>query len=108
MLEGASAIEAVLASLGFSLTRMRRAIVIYAVPSLGGIALLGLYLLVWPEAQPTASAPSASPIRHPLLLAMLFVGQQVIMLVRYWLRVATWGGEWTFYFASQGAGKAGN
>ena len=105
MLEGASAIEAFLASLGFSLTRIRRAIVIYAVPSLGGIALLGLYLLVWPQARHVGNVPSGAQIREPLGLAMLFIGQQVITLARYWLRVATWGGEWAFYSASQGTGN---
>ncbi len=99
MEEGASAIEAFLASLGFSLARMRRAIVIYAVPSLCGIALLVLYLLVWPQARHLANAPSGAQIRQPLALAILFIGQQVIMLVRYWFRVAAWGGEWTFYSA---------
>ena len=101
MEEGASAIEAFLASLGFSLARMRRAIVIYAVPSLCGIALLGLYLLVWPSARHVANAPSGAPIRQSLALAILFIGQQVIMLARYWFRVAAWGGEWAFYSASQ-------
>ena len=101
MEEGASAIEAFLASLGFSLTRMRRAIVIYAVPSSCGIALLVLYLLVWPQSRHIANAPSGVQIRQPLALAILFVGQQVIMLARYWFRVAAWGGEWTFYSASQ-------
>jgi hypothetical protein len=97
MEEGASAIEAFLASLGFSLARMRRAIVIYAVPSLCGTALLVLYLLVWPQARHLANGPSGAQIRQPLALAILFIGQQVIMLVRYWFRVAAWGGEWTFY-----------
>ena len=101
MEEGASAIEAFLAALGFSLARMRRAIVIYAVPSLCGIALLGLYLLVWPRALHIVNAPAAGQIRQPLALAILFVGQQVVVLVRYWFRVAAWGGEWTFYSAFQ-------
>jgi hypothetical protein len=99
MEEGASAIEAFLASLGFSLARMRRAIVIYAVPSVCGVALLVVYLLVWPQARHLANAPSGAQIRQPLALAILFIGQQVIMLVRYWFRVAAWGGEWTFYSA---------
>jgi hypothetical protein len=103
--EGASAIEAFLASLGFCLTRMRRAIVIYAVPSLCGISLLGLYLLAWPQARQIAYAPSGARIRQPLALAILFIGQQAIMLARYWFRVATWGGQWTFYSASQGTGN---
>jgi hypothetical protein len=102
MEEGASAIEAFLASLGFSLTRMRQAIVIYAVPPLCGMALLVVYLLIWPQGRQIANAPSAAQFRQPLALAILFIGQQVIMLVRYWFRVAAWGGEWTFYSASQG------
>jgi len=105
MEEGASAIEAFLASLGFSLARMRRALVIYGVPSLCGIALLGLYLLAWPRAFHIASQSAGGHIRQPLALAVLFVGQQVIMLVRFWFRVAAWGGEWTFYSASQGTGS---
>ena len=95
MEEGASAIEAFLASLGFSLARMRRAIVIYTVPSLCGIALLGLYLFV------AHLTHHVAPVRQPLALAILFIGQQAIMLARYWFRVATWGGEWAFYSTSQ-------
>ncbi len=101
MEEGASAIEAFLASMGFSLRRLRPAIVVYAVPSLCGIALLCLYLLGWPQARHIANAPSGTQIRQPLTLAILFIGQQAIMLARYWFRVATWGGEWTFYSAPQ-------
>jgi hypothetical protein len=93
--EGASAIEAFLSSLGFSLARMRRAIVIYAAPSLCGIALAGLYLFV------AHLTHHVAPVRQPLTLVILFIGQQVIMLLRYWFRVATWGGEWAFYSASQ-------
>jgi hypothetical protein len=101
MEEGSSAIEAFLASMGFSLKRLRRAIVIYAVPSLCGIALLGLYLLVWPPARQIAKAVPGAQTGQELILAVLFIGQQAIMLVRYWFRVATWGSEWTFYSSSQ-------
>jgi hypothetical protein len=100
MEEGASAIEAFLASLGFSLARMRRAIVIYTVPSLCGIALVGLYLFV------AHLTHHVAQVRQPLALAILFIGQQAIMLARYWFRVATWGGEWTFYSASQAGRKS--
>lgn len=101
MEEGTSAIEAFLASMGFSLKRFRRAIVIYAVPSLCGVGLLGVYLLVWPEARQIAHALSGTQTWRALILAILFIGQQAIMLARYWFRVATWGGQWTFYSASQ-------
>jgi len=101
MEEGTSAIEAFLASTGFSLKRLKAAVVIYAVPSLCGVALLGLYLLVWPQARHGVQALSGSRTWQALILAVLFVGQQAIMLARYWFRVATWGGEWTFYSSAQ-------
>ncbi len=101
MEEGASAIEAFLASTGFALRRLKPALVVYAVPSLLGLALLGLYLLAWPQARHVANAPPAGHIRQPLTLAILFVGQQAVMLVRYWFRVAAWGGEWAFYSSCQ-------
>ncbi len=101
MEEGTSAIEAFLGSAGFSLKRLRAAVVIYAAPALCGAALLGLYLLVWPQARHIAHALSGSETRQAFVLALLFVGQQAIMLVRYWFRVATWGGEWTFYSSAQ-------
>jgi hypothetical protein len=101
MEEGTSAIEAFLASTGFSLKRLRAAAVVYAVPSLCGVALLGLYLLVWPQARYICQALSGGETRRALMLAVLFVGQQAIMLARYWFRVATWGSEWTFYSGAQ-------
>lgn len=100
MEEGASAIEAFLASMGFALRRLKPALIVYAVPSVLGLALLGLYLLAWPQARHIAT-PSAGHIRQPLTLAILFIGQQTIMLVRYWFRVAAWGGEWAFYSSCQ-------
>jgi hypothetical protein len=101
MEEGTSAIEAFLASMGFSLKRLRRALVVYAVPSLCGLTLLGLYLMVWPEARQIASTLLGAQTGRALTLAVVFIGQQATMLVRFWFRVATWGGEWTFYSGSQ-------
>jgi hypothetical protein len=101
MEEGTSAIEAFLASMGFSLKRIKRALVIYAVPSLCGLVLLGLYLLLWPQASKIAHALSGAQTGRAFILAVLFIGQQATMLVRFWFRVATWGGEWTFYSGSQ-------
>ena len=46
--EGTGAIQAFLASLGFSLGRSGRAIGVYVVPSLFGLALLGVYRLLFP------------------------------------------------------------
>lgn len=89
--DGATAAEAFLASLGFSLARLPRACVVYAVPSSCGIALLGLYWLLVPWAK----------IHDPLTVALLFIGQQAIMFGRTWFRVATWASEWSYYSGSR-------
>jgi hypothetical protein len=99
--EGTSAIDAFLASAGSSLKRLRDSVVIYAVPSLSGVALLGLYLLLRPQVRHIAHTLSGGATRQAFVLALLFVGQQAIMLARYWFRVAAWGSEWTFYFGAQ-------
>ena len=101
-----SAAAAFLASLGFSLRRLRKALTVYAIPSLLGIALLGFYRLVIPWGSINASLAGAGGWRYrePLVLALLFMGQQVIMFGRYWFRVATWGGEWSYYSGLPGPG----
>jgi hypothetical protein len=38
--------------------------------------------------------------REPLVLALLFIVQQAVMFGRYWFRVATWGGEWSYLSGS--------
>jgi len=98
-----SAIEAFLASLGFSLGRLRRALAVYALPSLCGIALLGLYRLVLPWGLIDASLASAGGwrFREPLVLALLFIVQQAVMFGRYWFRLATWASEWSYYSGSK-------
>jgi len=89
--DGTGAAEAFLASLGFSVGRLRKAFVVYAVPSLCGLALLGVYRLVVPW----------TLIQQPLAVALLFIGQQLIMFGRYWFRVATWASEWAYYSGSK-------
>ena len=97
--ERTGALQAFLASLGFSLVRFRRAVTVYAIPSLGGVALLVLYRLVvpWSAVNAAGSAGSLQQYREPFVLALLFLGQQLIMFGRYWFRVAAWAGEWSLY-----------
>jgi hypothetical protein len=95
--EGTSALEAFLASLGFSAARLGKAAAVYAVPSLCGLALLVLYRLVVPWGLINASVAAASRWREPLALALLFIVQQAIVFGRYWFRVATWASEWSYY-----------
>jgi hypothetical protein len=98
MEDGSSAVEAFLSSLGFCLGRFRRAVTVYALPSLAGFALLGVYWLVvpWHWVNAAGAAPGA-PYREPLIVALLFIGQQLVMFGRYWFRVATWASEWSYY-----------
>lgn len=103
MEDGASAVEAFLACLGFALRRLRRAVVVYAVPSLCGFGLLGIYRVITPWSVINARIGSAAGGRwvEPLTLALLFVGQQAIVFGRYWFRVATWASEWSYYAGSR-------
>jgi hypothetical protein len=95
--EGSSAIEAFLASLGFCIGRLRKAYTVYALPSLCGLAVLGLYLLSAMWVRPLLQGIPQGRFREPFMLALLFIGQQVIMFARYWVRVATWASEWTYF-----------
>jgi hypothetical protein len=101
--DGASAVEASLSSLGFALSRLRQAAVVYALPTLASLALLGFYWVVVPWS--LVNAPQATQdwarYREPLAVALLFIGQQAVIFGRYWLRVATWGSEWSYYSASR-------
>lgn len=97
--DGAGVLESFLASLGFSLGRFPRAAAVYAVPSVCGIALLGIYRVAVPWHLfhlGLVSSPN-DPYRAPLLITLLFIGQQLVMFGRYWFRVATWGSEWALY-----------
>ena len=97
--DDSSAIEAFLASLGFSLGKLRKALTVYFIPALLGLALLGLYRLVvpWDAIHGALGAAAGWRYSEPLVLALLFIGQQVVMLGRYWFRVATWASEWSYY-----------
>lgn len=97
MEDGSSAIEAFLSSLGFALAHLGKAMSVYAFPSLGGLALLGLYGLAVPWQLLNTVPPEGSHFREPIALALLFFGQQAAMLGRYWFRVAAWASEWSFY-----------
>lgn len=102
--DGASAAEAFLASLGFALSRLRKALVVYAVPMLCGVALLVLYRLLLPWSFFKAPASPGGPwaqYHEPLTLALLFIIQQAVMFGRYWFRVATWASEWAYYSGSK-------
>ena len=103
MEDGSSAAGAFLCSLGFCLTRFRRAVTVYALPTLCGIALLGLYRLVVPWSLINAPVAEAgwTQYRGPLLVALLFIVQQVVIFGRYWFRVATWASEWSYYSGSK-------
>jgi hypothetical protein len=94
-----SVIAAFLGSLGFSVRRFGQAVFVYGVPSILGLALLGFYRLVVPWGQINASLGGSAGWRYkePLVLALLFIGQQAIMFGRYWFRVATWASEWSLY-----------
>jgi len=99
MEERTSAAGAFLSSLAFGLWRFRRAAAVYAIPALCGVALLGIYWLVVPWSVINAPAPTGTwmAFREPLIVALLFSGQQVVMFGRYWFRVATWASEWSYY-----------
>jgi len=99
--EGTGAIQAFLASLGFSLGRFRRAIGVYVIPSLCGLALLGVYRLLLPWGFVNASIAGASQARELLALTGLLVVQQLVMFARYWFRVATRASEWALYASAR-------
>ena len=103
MEDGSSAMGAFVASLGFCLGRFRRAVAVYALPALGGLALLGLYWLLvpWPLVNRAGPGGPEVPYREFLPVALLFVGQQVVMFGRYWFRVAAWASEWSYYSGSR-------
>jgi hypothetical protein len=103
MEDGSSAAWAFVSSLGFCLRRFRRAATVYALPALCGLALLGLYRLVIPWSVINAPLAEAgwTQYRGPILVALLFLVQQIVMFGRYWFRVATWVSEWAYYSGSK-------
>jgi hypothetical protein len=103
MEDGSSAAWAFVSSLGFCLRRFRRAATVYVLPALCGLALLGLYRLVIPWSLINAPVAQAgwTQYRGPILVALLFLVQQIVMFGRYWFRVATWVSEWAYYSGSK-------
>ena len=106
--EGSGTLESLLASLGFAIARLPRAIVVYAIPSLCGLGLLVVYRLITPwHMIHLALGETAGASYEPLLvLALLFIGQQIVMFGRYWFRVATWGSEWSLFAGTRRPAKA--
>ncbi len=97
MEDGFSAVEAFLASLGFCLGRFRKALCVYALPALCGLGLLGIYLLGTTWVRPLTQTLPQSRVGGPFLLALIFIGQQIVMFSRYWFRAATWASEWSYW-----------
>jgi len=95
--EGTGAVQAFLTGLGFSLGRLRTAIGVYVLPSSCGLALLGVYRLLFPWGLINTSIAEGSRDRQFLALGVLFVVQQLVLFARYWFRVATWASEWSYY-----------
>jgi hypothetical protein len=103
--EGSTALEAFLSSLGFAIARFPRVIFVYAIPSAAGLLLLVVYRLVvpWQIINSAVGAGHGASSQELLPLALLFIGQQLVIFARYWFRVATWASEWSYYegFRSQ-------
>lgn len=100
--ESSGAVESFFVSLGFAISRFGRAVVAWAIPSLGGVALLAVYLLVGPWAHSVLGGVAhGGDLRLKLLFAVAFIAQQAVMWGRYWFRVATWASEWSNYAGSR-------
>jgi len=101
--EGSGFVQAFLASLGFCIGRLPKAILVYAIPSLCGLALLGIYRLVmpWHMIHAVLGDSGGSSDGALLVLGLLFIGQQLVMFGRYWFRVATWASEWSFFASTR-------
>jgi hypothetical protein len=101
--DGSSAAGAFLSSLGFALSRLRRTVTIYVVPIAASVALLGIYwwIVPWSLVNAVVADTGIAQYQEPLAVALLFIGQQLVMFGRYWFRVAGWASAWSFYSASR-------
>jgi len=108
--EGSGVLESFPAALGFSIRRLPSAVAVYALPSLGGLALLGIYrlLMPWPILDWALGGHAAVSDEASLVLALLFIVQQLVIFGRYWFRVATWASEWSLYASTRSPAKAGD
>ncbi len=70
--------------------RFFKCLTVYLVPGLAALALLGLYRLLMPLV----------PAGTSWGIMALFLLQQLVMFARYWLRMATWAGEWALFSGS--------
>ncbi len=70
-------------------------------PSLFGLALLGVYRLLFPWEFINATIAGGPHIRELLALAGLFVVQQAVMFGRYWFRVAASASELCSYSSTR-------
>jgi hypothetical protein len=97
--EGSSAAGAFLNSMGFVLSRLRLTFTVYVVPTAASAALLGIYWLMVPWSLVNAPASDAGIVQYqePLAVALLFIGQQIVVFGRYWFRVAGWASAWSLY-----------
>ncbi len=99
LVEGSTALEAIVSSLGFTLRRLPAAFLVYAAPTVAGLIVPLLYrlLFLWSSTNESLASSGIGSSVGALTLAALFFGQQALMFVRYWFRVATWASEWTYY-----------
>lgn len=97
--ESSSALEALWGAFGFCFSRLGKALVVYVIPSLCGLILLGIYVLVirGAHAGHVAGAISGHGRHDTLMILALFLLQQAVIFGRYWFRVATWASEWSLY-----------
>jgi hypothetical protein len=98
MNDESSAFLAFLSSIGFCLARLRKAFGAYIVPTLCGLAVMAAFLWLTSLRPVQAVASWIGRTRHPsLTIVALFIAQQVVMFLRTWFRVASWGSEWACY-----------
>lgn len=111
-----SALAAFLRSLIFSVRRLGRAVTVWAIPSLCGLAFLVLYRAVFPWhlvnsmattlSYPTGKSAASAHYQIPLAFIIIFAVQQIVIFGRYWFRAATWASEWKLYAGERPAPPA--
>ena len=79
-----SALSSAVFALRFVHRNRMRSLMVYSVPGLCGLFLLGLYL----------AAVSQLSVSNLWIVGLLFLIQQGVMFGRYWFRMAAWAGEW--------------
>jgi hypothetical protein len=96
--EGSSALGAFIGSLGFCVARLRRALGAYIIPTLCGLAVVAVFVWLTSFHPVQAAAVWIGQSRHPSwTIVLLFFGQQVVIFLCTWFRVASWASEWACY-----------